>query len=239
VRRAPDAEAGIAVMTVLIVAGLVGVVAFGLALMASVEHLTARNHRASVALLHAAEGGIELAARALAQSSDWDGALAGSVQASGADGPPTGWRDLGAGSGVDLDRQTHLVNCGHPGPCTEAELAAITPDRPWGADNPRWTLFLYGWLASFGPVQYADPAYLLVWIADDMREADSEPLRDGPDARRGRGIVRVRADAVSRGGSRRAIEAELSRVCRATAAGPVCLSGIRVQSWRDLRHVVP
>jgi hypothetical protein len=234
--RAAD---GIAVITVLIVSGLVGLVALGLALLISVEHMAARNHREAVALLHAAEGGVELTARALALSLDWDAVLSGATQAPEADGPPSGWRDIGAGVRLDLDARTHLLNCGRVTACSEADLAAVTADRPWGADNPHWRLFLYGGFRDLGSYRFAAPVYLLVWVADDARESDNDPSRDGPDENRGRGIVRVWAEAVSPSGGRRAIDAELARVCRARDSGPICLPGIRVQSWRDVRHAVP
>ena len=54
----------------------------------------------------------------------------------------------------------------------------------------------------------------------------------------GHGIVRVHAEAFGLAGSRRAIEAELSRVCPGGEdAG--CLPGIRVQSWQELRQAIP
>ena len=40
-------------------------------------------------------------------------------------------------------------------------------------------------------------------------------------------------------GGRRAIEAELARVCRQVDGEEVCLPGIRVQSWQELRQVIP
>jgi Tfp pilus assembly protein PilX len=233
------ADQGFATIAVLIVSGLVGLVAIGLALMVSIEHLTARNHRESVALVHAAEGGVELAARAMARAADWDAVLSGLVQAPGVDGPPSGLRDLGGGARVDLDARTHMLNCGRPVPCTQADLTAITSDRPWGENNPHWRLFLYGRLADLGPFRSPAPTYVLVWVADDAREEDGDASRDGASARGGQGLVRVRGEAVGAGGGRRAIEAELSRVCRTTVSAPTCLPGIRVQSWRDVRHAVP
>ena len=55
----------------------------------------------------------------------------------------------------------------------------------------------------------------------------------------GRGVLRVRAVAFGPLGSRRAIEAELARVCAGAAGDEVCQPGIRVQSWREVRQLVP
>lgn len=71
------------------------------------------------------------------------------------------------------------------------------------------------------------------------READGNPAVDAPgDAQPGHGIVRVRAEAYGVAGSRRALEAELVRVCP-DGPGQPCLPGIRVQSWQELRQAVP
>ncbi len=246
-------ERGIALIVVLLVSTLVFVMALGLSLVTAVEQLVTRNHRESAALLHAAEGALELAARALARAGPWDPVLAGLVQADAADGPPTGTRSVG-GIEVDLAVQTSLLNCARPAGCSDADRRAVTAARPWGANNPHWRLFLYGPLSALADLQYPAAAYVLVWVADDGRERDGDPERDGVPAGAGEAgepgepgepgedgadILRVRADAFGRDGGRRAVEAELARVCRVVEGVRTCLPGIRVQSWRDVRHAVP
>jgi hypothetical protein len=89
--------------------------------------------------------------------------------------------------------------------------------------------------------EFAQPAacYLAVWVADDGREEDGDPLADAADEEdSGHGIVRVHAAAFGLAGSRRAIEAELARACRGAGVG-ACLPGIRVQSWQELRQAIP
>lgn len=230
---------GIALIVVLLVSSLVFVLALGLSLVTAVDHLSMRNYRESAALLYAAEGAVELAARALSESPSWDAVLSGLAQADGADGPPWGTREHG-GIRVDLSAQTSLVNCGQAGGCSAADLQASTADRPFGANNPHWRLFLYGPHQSLASWRYPAPAYILLWIGDDGREVDGDPERDGGGpAGEGGGVVRVRADAFGRDGGRRAVEAELSRICPRAEGGPACLPGIRVQSWRDVRHAIP
>ena len=118
-------------------------------------------------------------------------------------------------------------------------MNASSSERPWGGNNPRWRLFAYGPMQQF--TQLARPAacYLAVWIADDGREQDGDPLEDEADALQpGHGIVRLHAEAFGAGGSRRAVEAELSRVCPGGDDGG-CLPGIRVQSWQEMRQAIP
>jgi hypothetical protein len=141
---------------------------------------------------------------------------------------------------LDLDAETALLNCGVRSGCTTAQLWAVTRDRPWGVNNPRWRPFLYGPVSSLHPFTRPHPYYVVVWIADDARESDGDPEVDGGgDPPRGAGVVRVRADAFGPLRARRALEGELARVCRPAASGERCLPGVRVQSWRELRQAVP
>lgn len=230
---------GIALITVLLITSIVFTMALGLSLIVSVDHLAVRNHRESATLLQAADAGIELAARAMAQAPDWNHVLAGGAQAPAADGPPSGTRQIEAGEPLDLGAQTNLLNCGVIAVCSTTDLQAITEERPWGADNPHWRPFLYGPLRSFAAYRFAGSVYVIVWVADDGREIDGEPEQDGPVGAPGHGVVRVRADAFGRGEGRRAVEAELVRVCRPDSTSSGCVPGIRVQSWRDVRRAVP
>ncbi|HQZ40071.1 MAG TPA: hypothetical protein PLH72_13620 [Vicinamibacterales bacterium] len=235
----PASRRGMALVAVLLVSVLMGTVGLGLSLMLAIQHLAVRNARESATLAYAAAAGLEIAARAL-DDADWQAVLAGTETAPDADGPPSGRRWLDGGDTIDLDVQTHLANCGAPAACSAGALQAVTSDRPWGANNPTWRLFLYGPLATLAPFERAPSVYVLVWAADDGREQDDDPDRDGA-ATGGAGarILLLRAVAVGRGGGRRGFEAEAARICRAGPGGPGCQPGIRVQSWRDLRWSVP
>jgi hypothetical protein len=230
---------GIALITVLLVSSLVSTMALGLALIVSINQLVVRNHRESTALAASAQAGLELAAHALS-SADWNAVLAGTALAPGADGAPSGPRALGGGRTVDLSVQTNLLNCGSRAGCSAGQLQAVSVDRPWGVNNPHWRLYLYGPLAGFARWRHPAAAYLLVWIADDGRESDGNPDADGaPPDGSGRNVLRVHAAAFGHDGGRRAIEAELVRVCRPAAAADPCPPAIRVQSRRDLRESLP
>ncbi len=140
---------------------------------------------------------------------------------------------------VDLTSATNQLNCGKVTTCTSAQMNANSRERPWGANNPRWQLFAFGPMEQFSQLMRPAACYLIVWVADDAREGDGNPLMDaGSRDEPGHGIVRVRAETYGAAGSRRAIEAELARVCP-DGPGESCLPGIRVQSWQELRQVVP
>ena len=95
----------------------------------------------------------------------------------------------------------------------------------------------YGPFENLTEVARPTPCYLAVWIADDPRELDGDPLLDGQD--QGRGVLRVRAAAFGPLASRQALEAELARVCSNANCEEVCQPGIRVQSWQEVRQLVP
>lgn len=229
-----SSDRGIALITVLLVATLVFVVGVGLSLVLTIGQLVARNHREAALLRAAAHAGVALAAGSLADK-DWQEVLGGMVVAEGVDGVPSGVRLVGDAP-IDLAAESHLLNCGQPMPCSSAERAAITLERPWGANNPFWQLYLFGPLSSFAGFRFPASTYVLVWVADDGRESDGRPEFDGGgDA--GRHVLRVRATAVGRDGARSSVEAELVRVC--LDGRPACEPGIRVQSERETRHAVP
>lgn len=230
-------ERGIALFMVLIVTAFLSALAMGIVLAVFMDRLATGNASVSTGMLYAADAGIEMAARDLAQIGDWNAVLAGARQGRFVDGPASGVRTFG-GRDLDLGALTGALNCGRP-TCTPPQMDANSIDRPWGANNPQWRLFNFGVFAGLGPWLRPVPCYLIVWVADDSREADGNPSIDAPGADEpGHGIVRVRAEAFGAGGLRRAIEGEISRACPGDPAGP-CVPGIRVQSWQEVRQVVP
>jgi hypothetical protein len=229
---------GIALVLALLVTSFLTAIGLGLALIVMMDRLATGNLRGSVAMLYAADAGIELVVRDLSKLEDWNQALLGHARSTFTDGDPFGVRAVPGGGSVDLTAATNLLNCGVATSCTDAQMDATSRDRPWGVNNARWRLYAYGPLRSI--VQFARPAdcYLTVWVADDSREADGEPEVDAPEDEPGHGVLRVRAEAYGPAGSRRALEAEVIRLCPgATASG--CQRRIRVQSWRELRQAVP
>jgi hypothetical protein len=232
-------ERGIALIMVVLITTFLSALGLGLMLAIFMDRLATGNVADSVAMLYAADAGIELAARDLAQAEDWNAALTGAERGTFTDGTPGGVRGLPGGGAVDLTIATNMLNCGRSTNCTASQMNASSKERPWGSNNPRWQLFVYGPLAQLPQLARPASCYLAVWIADDGREQDGDPLSDEvADDEPGYGIVRVHAEVFGPGGSRRAIEAELARFCPSgEAAG--CLPGIRVQSWQELRQAIP
>ena len=233
-------ESGIALIMVLLVTSLFTTLALGLAVVVSTHQLAQGNYGDSVAMVYAAEAGVSLAAHDLALSANWDLVLSGAETGTFTDGLATGIRNIPAGGWVDLSQETNQINCGKATSCTVAQMNANARDRPWGTNNARWQLFEHGPLHALEAFARPGPWYLLVWVADDSRETDGNPLADGGGAdQRGRGILRVRAEVFGTLGARRAVEAELARSCHKDGGADVCLPGIRVQSWQELRQQVP
>ena len=227
---------GIALILALLVTSFLSAVGLGLAVIVFMDRLATGNTKGAVGLLHAADAGLELAAHDLARA-DWDAVLAGRSQASFADGAPTGVRAVPGGGAVDLAAETDALNCGKVTTCTVAQMNANSNERPWGLNNPRWRLYAYGPLANLPELARPTPCYLAVWIADDTREQDGDPLADGDEE--GHGVLRVRAVAFGSLGARHAVEAELARVCEQDAGEEWCRPGIRVQSWQEVHQLLP
>lgn len=231
-------ERGIAMIMVILVTTFLSALGLGALLAVFMDRLATGNMAGSVAMLYAAESAIEVAARDLAQIADWDAVLSGAQRGTFTDGIAGGVRNLPGGGVIDLTAATHLLNCGRSANCTTAQMNESSRERPWGPNNPRWTLFAYGPMSQFTELARPPECYLAVWIADDGREEDGEPLADaGGEHQPGHEIVRVHAEVFGLAGARRAVEAELSRVCPG-GEGP-CLPGIRVQSWQELRQAIP
>jgi hypothetical protein len=231
-------QRGIALIMVTLVTAFLSALGMGLILAIFMDRLATGNMSASVAMLYAADAAIELAARDLSQVPDWNAVLNGSTRASFTDGAPAGVRAIPGGGAIDLTASTNNLNCGRPTACTAAQMNANSRERPWGANNPRWRLYAFGPMEQLAQWSRPPACYLVVWIADDGREEDGDPLADASEEEPGYEIVRVHAEVFGQAGSRRVIEAELARACRGSEAA-ACLPGIRVQSWQEVRQPVP
>lgn len=178
-----------------------------LALVMSTEMRAAANYATSREVMYAADGALEIAAHELVAVADWNAVLSGGVLSGFVDGPPVGARALGDGTSVEL---------------TQATNAANAEPRPWGANNPIWRLFAFGWL---GP-----RTYVIAWAADDSAENDGDPATDGVGAANpGAGILAVRAEAFGAGGAHKVLEATVRRDI--VSGAPT----VQVLSWRELR----
>lgn len=231
----PRQNQGLALVVALLVLSVLSALGLGLSMVVSMDPLAAANQRESVSALYAARAGMELAARELAMAASWDPWLSGASTSTLVDGPASGPRSLPTGESLDIERLTNQLICGRDATCTEAQATAITRDRPWGADNPRWRPFLYGSTMSLGLGPASEQHYVIAWIGDDGAERDGRPEADGSDDAGG-GVVRVVVQAFGPFRSRQMVEAHVSRPCDVVDGSRRCEAGIRVQGWKVLRN---
>jgi hypothetical protein len=234
-------EQGVAVIIAVMSTTLMLTLGGALILLSSSETAIAANFRVAHEATYAADAAIERAFADLRSEADWTPVLAGSVRSSFADGVPSGTRTLADGSTIDLDGITNLANCQKASVCSDSEVAAVTTDRPWGANNPRWRLFAYGPLANtLGSASIRSALYVLAFVGDDPSENDGNPSVDGlivantPNP--GNGTVVVRGEAFGPRGAHKVVEATIARLTIPPAdPGGQPSTELRVLSWREVR----
>jgi hypothetical protein len=212
--------------------------ALGLALMLTTmaERKIAGTFERGSEAFYAADAGVERAMQDLLRLPSWDGLLTGTVTSTFIDGGPGGVRTGPGQLPFDLSEATNVVRCGRP-TCSDADLVAITEERPWGSNNPAWQPFAYGPLDRLLPDQHINSQmYVVVWVADDPSENDGDPRRDGgppvgcdpardpgcEDRNLGRGVLLMKAKAFGPDGAQRAIEVTVKLT-----------DLLRIVSWRD------
>jgi hypothetical protein len=217
---------GIVLVIVLLAVVLLSAMGVTLVLTTSAEARIAANFRAAEQALYAADAGAERALVDLAAVADWNAVLSGAAMSSFVDGPASGTRLLADGSAIDLREVVNQANCQKPSGCSDTDLNAVTEDRPWGLNNPRWRLFAFGRLRDLLPAGAADPGqYVVVMAGDDPAEVDNDPAVDGAPGNPGAGVVFLRAEAFG------AMQAH--RVVELTAMHGE--GAVRVLSWREVR----
>src|SRR3954463_4873094 len=144
--RAAD-ESGIALIVALMAMSFLLALGLALALTTATESRIAGNYRDAVEALDAADSAVERAIQDLVAAPDWDSVLSGARTSSFTDGSPSGIRVLPDGSAFDLTRATNIVRC-DKSMCSQADLIAISEERPWGANNPVWQPYAFGPVAD-------------------------------------------------------------------------------------------
>lgn len=187
---------------------LLSAIGTSLAVVTQTEVRVSANHAASREAMYAADAVLNIAAQELLSVPDWNDLLSNGGLSTFVDGAPTGARLLGDGTAINLDEVTHAVN---------------SEPRPWGANNPVWRPFAFGWLGSH--------TYVIAWIGDDFAENDGDPAIDGGGGTNpGAGILALRAEAFGVGGAHKVLEATVTREV-VEEGGTV----LRVRSWQELR----
>ena len=216
-------EDGIAMIMAMAATLLMSALGIALVVTTSSETIIASNFREGLEATYAAGAALERSMGDLFTMADWGGVLTGAAQSPFVDGPPSGLRTLAGGATIDLGDLVDLANCGKAARCDDAEMDAVTSERPWGANNPRWRLYAYGNLGDMLPGRRIDSHdYVVVMVADDPSETDGKPLQDGIDTP-GAGVLALRAEAFGPRGTRRMIEATIVRTS----------TGVRLLSWRE------
>src|SRR5262245_65184559 len=239
--RRLDAERGVALVIALTSATRLLALGGALILLSTSETGIAANFRAAHEARYAADAAIERALADLRREPDFTPILGGALRSSFVDGLPSGTRTLIDGGSIDLDQITNLANCNKPTFCSGSDLTTTTIERPWGANNPQWTLYLYGPLANLldGPIVRSG-FYVVAFVGDDGSENDDDPVLDGfsvgsvPNP--GRGVVRVRAEAFGPRNAHAVIEATVSRIELPLAVpGEQPSTELRVLTRTDIR----
>jgi len=206
-------EQGVALIIALLAMLMLTALGMALTLTTNTERAIASNYRDGVETIYAADAAVERVMQDLLTVPDWNRVLDGSVQSSFIDGAP-GLRTLPNGASYDLLQATQMVRCGKLA-CTNADIDALSDERPWLKNNPRWQLYAYGPLSDvINTGSINSNVYVVVWIGDDPSENDDLPLTDGDEsagANPGRGVVSMLVHAYGPGGVRRVIQTTLAR----------------------------
>ena len=219
------AQQGFAIFLTMGVVAMVSAIALALVMATSTDSRIAAAFQRGLEARYAAEAGAHRAFVDLALLPDWTAALDGSSRSAFTDGDPSGVRRLADGRVVDFDAVVGLADCGRPRLCSDAERAAVTGQRPWGPDNPRWRPYAYGLVSAFVPANAASRCYIIVLVADDQLERDGNPMADSPSSGPGAGVLRIRSEAFGPGGAHRVVDAVIARPeSRAPA--------VRIVDWR-------
>ena len=219
-------ERGMALVLVLLCSILFLALGGALVTVVSTEATISATFRDGAVALAGADAAVVRVIADLATMPNLDAALSGVATSTFIDGAVNAPRPLPDGTVLDLQTATNVERCGEA-VCVDAQIDAVTAERPWGMNNPRWQVFGAGWLRDIAPF-VADPpyVYVVVWIGDDPLETDGDPLRDEPDVLApGHEAVLLRAAAYAAHSVRRKIEVVARREEGA----------VRVTSWREIR----
>jgi hypothetical protein len=156
---------------------------------------------------------------------DWSPLIGGLLSSSWVDGPSAGLRTLPDGSTLDLLQVVNLAGCQKIAACSQADLGAVTADRPWGANNPRWTLYAYGLLRNMLPPPSAIQSswYVLLFVGHGPLPA----------------LLAMRAEAFGPRGAHAVVEATVGRTSRFGDGRDYNddpgQGAVKILSWREVR----
>ena len=234
-----NSERGLALVVVLAAILLLSTLGAALVLATTAESLIAAHFRTGIEALAAADAILARSVADLGAVPDWTDVLSGRIASPFLDGPAMGTRRLADGSTLDLTRLVNQANCGRDAACRATDMDAVTAERPWGPNNPRWRVFASGGMPALtGQPQSAPSVYVVSMVADDGTENDGDPESDGAIiggvTNPGLGLVEVRGEAFGPLGTHRIVQATVARL-DTVGAGAGALPRVRVLAWREVR----
>src|SRR5688572_25579643 len=177
-RRRLQDERGVALIVALMAMMLLMALGMSLVLTTTTETRISSNYREGSEALYAADAAVERVMQDLLTVPDWNTILNGTVTSAFVDGT-AGARTLPDGSSLNLTEATYMVRCGKITACSDAEMNAVTAERPWASNNPRWQLYGFGPMEDMLPTGTINSRmYVVVWVADDPSENDNNPLQE-------------------------------------------------------------
>jgi len=216
--RLVESEGGTALVAAIVLVLLLSAAGLGLALTAALEPAIARHFETGGAALAVAESALVLAGHDLVGTADWTPVLNGGWIPSLLEPASDATVVSSSPRVITVGTLTNRATCGRDAPCGDGDVAAVTEDRPWGLNNPRFRLLGILRGGHLAPEPSMSPYLAVVWAGDDPAEADGNPLVDGGAAPAGPlglppglGRVVLRAEAFGPGGAHRALQAVLER----------------------------
>lgn len=219
-----EREDGVALVTAMMALVLMTAIGTALVLSSSTETVIAAQFRNAIAARYAADAMLERGIAELGGVEDWNLLTTGVLRSGWVDGPASGPRPLPDGSALDLTEVLNMANCQKSTPCLAGDFADITPDRPWGDNNPQWWLYGYGRLRDMLAAGTIDSPYYVVLL-----------IGNGPTP----GLLAIRAEAFGPRGAHAVVEATAGR--RAVSGDekdynvPPGQGPLIVLSWREVR----
>ena len=205
-------ERGIALVVALMSLMLLTALGVALVLTTSTETMITANFTNAEEGLYAADAGVERAMQDILTVANWNTILAGGATSAFIDGTAGGTRSLPGGGTLNLNQVVNMANCGQVSGCSIDQMNAITAERPWGTNNPRWQLYAYGPIEDIIPTGTVNsPFYVVVMVADDPADAPLSGTADGDPTKDSNGVLAMRAEAFGPFNSHKIIEVTLAR----------------------------
>ncbi len=205
-------ERGVALVTTLLLTGLVTALGVAVAMLTTVETWLSAGFRTSQELSYAADAAIGRTHVDLASTADWSDVLRPAAPVASPFNDGLAAVAMIDGTVVDLAAETRALQDETDGRC--GSRAAVP-------DCPEWRLFAHAPLKDLIPGgTVSSPLYVAAWVADDPFDNDRDPAVDA-----NRRLL-VRAKAFGPQGARRSAEAVFARVAPGV---------IHMAAWRNLR----